>query len=267
MRGNIETCKLKGFNGQSIVTCDNTIIMAKRRRLKGFDVWFIVTCDNGIITAWVHGLKGFDMRPIVMWNWVSPDSILFISHSIGILFLFIGVWGLFPLHILLLLQVIQAVVWGSCFHIFCFRYMVAIRWYGTHCESSRLLEVLINRSLILLVLGRSFCGDSSSNFSCQARPSGSFQMGWSSIVFYWLFLFLPIHEQPMLLPCHWSFVSSSPWLLDIWCGRMWWGWRLDYHPISIQMGCEFVLHVSCYCVWTPMCLGNVANLLGVMCNR
>ena len=66
MRGNIGICRSKGFNGWPIVTCDNTIIMAKRRRSRGFDVQPIVTCDNGIITAWVHGLKGFDMQPIVM---------------------------------------------------------------------------------------------------------------------------------------------------------------------------------------------------------
>ena len=30
MRGNIGTCGLKGFNGRPIVTCDNTIVMAKR---------------------------------------------------------------------------------------------------------------------------------------------------------------------------------------------------------------------------------------------
>ena len=157
-------------------------------------------------------------------------------------------------------------VWGNCFHIFRFQYVVAIRWHGTHCEFSMLSGVLINKSqalrllqlqMVLLILGRSSCDDSFSNFLCRARPSGSFQMGWSSTVFYWLFLFLPIHEQPMLLLCHWSFVSSSPQLSDIWCGRMWWGQRLDYHLVSIQMGCELFLHVSCYCVWTPMCLCDV----------
>ena len=66
MRGNIGTHGLKGFNGQSIVTCDNTIVTAKRCGSKGFDVQPIVTCDDGIITAWVCGLKGFDMQLIVM---------------------------------------------------------------------------------------------------------------------------------------------------------------------------------------------------------
>ena len=66
MRGNIRTHGSKGFNGWPIVTCDNTIITAKRCRLKSFDVWPIVTCDNGIITAWVRRLKGFDTWLIVM---------------------------------------------------------------------------------------------------------------------------------------------------------------------------------------------------------
>ena len=74
MRGNIGTCGSKGFDMRPIVTCDNTIVTAKRRGSRGFDVRPIVTCDDGIITAWVRGLKCFDTRPIVMWNWVSPDS-------------------------------------------------------------------------------------------------------------------------------------------------------------------------------------------------
>ena len=65
MRGNIGTCRLKGFNGWPIVTCDDAIIMAKRHGLKGLNVQPIVTCDNGIVTAWVHGLKGFNMQLIV----------------------------------------------------------------------------------------------------------------------------------------------------------------------------------------------------------
>ena len=51
MRGNIGTHGLKGFNGQPIVTCDNTIITAKRRGSKSFDVQPIVTCDDAIVTA------------------------------------------------------------------------------------------------------------------------------------------------------------------------------------------------------------------------
>ena len=43
MRGNIGTHGSKGFDGQPIVTCDNAIVMAKRRRLKGLNVWPIVT--------------------------------------------------------------------------------------------------------------------------------------------------------------------------------------------------------------------------------
>ena len=120
--------------------------------------------------------------------------------------------------------------------------------------------------MVLLVLERSFYDDSSSGFSCQARPSGSFQMGWSLIVFYWLFLFLPISAWPMLLLCHWLFVLSSPWLTGIWCGRMWLGRRLHYHLVLIQKEYEFIQCVFCYCVWIPACLGNVANLLGVTCN-
>ena len=65
MRGNIGTCRLKGFNGWPIVTCDDGIITEKRCRLKGLDVQPIVTCDNGIITAWVCRLKGFDTQLIV----------------------------------------------------------------------------------------------------------------------------------------------------------------------------------------------------------
>ena len=65
MRGNIGTCRSKGFNGRPIVTCDNTIVTAKRRGLKSFDVWPIVTCDNAIVTAKRHGSRGFDVRPIV----------------------------------------------------------------------------------------------------------------------------------------------------------------------------------------------------------
>ena len=38
IRGNVGTCRSKGFNGWPIVTCDNAIITAKRRRLKGFNV-------------------------------------------------------------------------------------------------------------------------------------------------------------------------------------------------------------------------------------
>ena len=66
MRGNIGTCRSKGFDVRPIVTCDNTIVTAKRRGSRDFDVRPIVTCDDGIITAWVHGLKRFDTRPIVM---------------------------------------------------------------------------------------------------------------------------------------------------------------------------------------------------------
>ena len=66
MRGNIGTCGLKGFDVRPIVTCDNTIVTAKRRGSGCFDVRPIVTCDDGIITAWVRGLKCFDMQPIVM---------------------------------------------------------------------------------------------------------------------------------------------------------------------------------------------------------
>ena len=65
MRGNIGTHGLKDFNGQPIVTCDNTIVTAKRRRLKSFDVRPIVTCDDAIVTAKRHGSRGFDVRPIV----------------------------------------------------------------------------------------------------------------------------------------------------------------------------------------------------------
>ena len=155
--------------------------------------------------------------PMSLW-WLD---ILSISHSIGILFLFFDVWGWFLLYILLLLQVVWVVVWGSCFHIFHFWYRVVTRWHGTHCESSMLSEFLINKSqvlgllqfqMVLLILEQSFYDDSSSDFSCRARPSGSFQMGWSSIVFYWLFLFLPIHGWPMLLP----FIDHSFHLLLDW---------------------------------------------------
>ena len=66
MRGNIGTCGLKGFNGRPIVTCDNTIVTAKRCALKGFNVQPIVTCDDGIITACMRRLKGFDTQLIVM---------------------------------------------------------------------------------------------------------------------------------------------------------------------------------------------------------
>ena len=66
MRGNIGTHGSKGFDVQPIVTCDNTIVTAKRRGLRGFDVRPIVTCDDGIITAWVRGLKHFDTWLIVM---------------------------------------------------------------------------------------------------------------------------------------------------------------------------------------------------------
>ena len=66
MRENIGTRRSKGFDVRPIVTCDNTIVMAKRRGSRGFDVWPIVTCDDGIITAWVHGLKHFNTRLIVM---------------------------------------------------------------------------------------------------------------------------------------------------------------------------------------------------------
>ena len=66
MRGNIGTHGLKGFDVRPIVTCDNTIVTAKRRGSRGFNVRPIVTCDDGIITAWVCGLKHFNMRLIVM---------------------------------------------------------------------------------------------------------------------------------------------------------------------------------------------------------
>ena len=51
MRGNIGTCRSKGFNGWPIVTCDDAIVMAKRHRLKGINVQPIMTCDSVIITA------------------------------------------------------------------------------------------------------------------------------------------------------------------------------------------------------------------------
>ena len=75
MRGNIGTHRSKGFNGWPIVTCDNGIVTAKRRGSKDLNVWPIVTCDDGIVTAWVRRLKGFDMWLIVLWSWVSPDSL------------------------------------------------------------------------------------------------------------------------------------------------------------------------------------------------
>ena len=114
--------------------------------------------------------------------WISMllwwSDILSISHSIGILSLFVGVWGLFLLCIPLLLQVILAMVKGNYSHILCFQYKVVVELHGTHCESSKSLEVLIDRSLVLrllqfwmvlLVLGWCFCDDSSSNSLCQAR--------------------------------------------------------------------------------------------------
>ena len=57
MRGNIGACRLKGFNGQPIVTCDDAIVTEKRHRSKGLNVQPIVTCDNAIIMA-----KGADQR-------------------------------------------------------------------------------------------------------------------------------------------------------------------------------------------------------------
>ena len=66
MRGNIGTRGSKGFDVRPIVTCDNTIVTAKRRGSRGFNVRPIVTCDDGIITAWVRRLKHFDTQPIVM---------------------------------------------------------------------------------------------------------------------------------------------------------------------------------------------------------
>ena len=157
--------------------------------------------------ACFHCLRKLTWIPMLLW-W---SDILSTAHSIDILFLFINVWGLFLLHILLLPLVIQKVVWDNCFHEFCFWCKVAVRLHETHYGFSRLLGALIVKSLVqellqfqmvLLILEQSFCDDSSSNFLCQAIPSGSFWMGWSLIVFYWLFLFLPIHGQPMLLLCH-----------------------------------------------------------------
>jgi hypothetical protein len=42
MRRDIETCRLKGFNVQPIVTCDDAIVMAQVHGLRNFKRWPIV---------------------------------------------------------------------------------------------------------------------------------------------------------------------------------------------------------------------------------
>jgi hypothetical protein len=42
MMRNIETCRLKGFDVQPNVTCDDAIVMAQVRGLRNFERWPIV---------------------------------------------------------------------------------------------------------------------------------------------------------------------------------------------------------------------------------
>ena len=123
-----------------------------------------VDIDFCIFEACFHHRRKLIQIPMSLW-WLD---ILSISHSIGILSLFVSVWGLFLLCIPPLLQVILAMVEGNYSHILCFQYKVVVELHGTHCESSKSLGVLIDRSLVLrplqfqmvlLILGQSFCDE------------------------------------------------------------------------------------------------------------
>ena len=77
-----------------------------------------------VVACIVSTCRRRQKMPLRIPTLLHRSGILSISLSIDILFLFVDVLGYYPLHILLLLLLIRAVVEGSCFSECRFRYKV-----------------------------------------------------------------------------------------------------------------------------------------------
>ena len=161
-------------------------------------------------------------------------------------------------------------VWGSCFHISCSQCKVIARWHGTHCESSKLLGVLIDKSQVLkllwfqkvlLVLGQSFCDDSL--FLVSSQTFWFFSNGVKFDCFLLAILVLAnswaTNASSLSLIIHFIFSSIDRYLVweNVTATEIGLSPCINSNGVWIRSACLLLLCVN----------SNVlSNLLGVTCN-